>query len=1203
MRAGHRTGLVLWFLASMALAILLQQPIASAHFTLGKLTSTYRFHEHDFDPHLPGPTAYLWPGAGFAAITGTPDGLPPGYQTPWPSARPASAPSSWYQLEGTAYAPFGAILTSTPDHPNIGDLILGINFTSPHEILPEGVDIAYSGMYIYIPPEFGGIVSSQIVTSITNDYRQISVTVATQTDPFAPGWTRVSITSSSTGFIMAFRAGHDVNHDGVGYDDWYYVRLNGVIAPEIAGKYFFKILLRTTGKLSYSYPAASNPPSIENLYMPVQNWPVLLVKGEVDTAILYGTIRYGAWNQTLYGQSITTSGRVRAEGRALNPYTDQLMSRPVEARGYFNESARGHYEIEGLAPGVYDIYASAAGFPEQQISTDLTILRGQSLKLDGYLNPGPVVGGQIFSKSAFGEVPWSGLKPLRVEIYAMNDYTAGNLVSYSPMNLTGGRWGVYAAGNVSGASHNWTPNLPPTPTRVGFPWETGASYYADQTMFADSGPTCGDSPDPCSVPDGVGQAQFWWVDPNATFTNGGGSSGFLFRFGSKGIFGTPANMSGHVPQALATWINGLESGRYFLRVFVNGYIQSTSDGRYFREYYFDVATRDWAGDIFIPVDLFLTNVVNVTVHLHDLYGTLISNPIARPNSLLVELYDDNFSLVATNFTRILPGSSSATVLLSGLGLHGSNPDRRFSLYAYRGFGFQDYGIPPGIYHMKSYVEGYLQKDAEDITIGFGLGVINLSINLYRGTSFEVSLYSLDWEQPRIQRNWKWPRERISIQIYDYQGNLIDTQPFLVFLEQPNGTAHVGPLRFDGNHAIIASPGAEFLALLGTKPTAYSNGTYAFRALTYGYVQPEHVYVTGFEGNTTTDVRINLLIGANLTFNIKFRAEGIFSTVPFNMSMRIRVFNDVGDLVAAWLTGSADDVLNNAQLEAGLVQDPMTPALVRSIDPVNRDPSSLWWIPNGTSDLQVRLAGIPSPYLDPIFRNTTTRGIEASPTYTGVWIIEVDTVNWYKADSFYPLVPGLLQGESYHFIETERYPYGWTSDILSLNHLGPYSQHRRWLVPNTYLGSETSTIFSLDLNGYVQGQVVALTWSDETRTASWIRLQASNERGFSLVTYSLDGFFDMYLPHGVYSLTLTEWTTSSEGHKKIGPVQVQISLGQSVRSLNFVLEQSLLPLEESPSLLLILIAIIPLVALTPRKRSWKKASVSPSMPLDKPREGA
>jgi len=1153
-------------LASFLLGVIVA-PVAwqidpvSAHFTLGELTDAYRFHADDFDPHVPGPTAFLWPGAGYAAMIGSTSGLPPGYQSPWPGGNPPSALSSWYQLEGNSYAPFGAILTSTPDHPSIGDMILGINFTRPTEIIPAGTDVFYSGLYIYIPPEFAGITQSQIVTTITNDYSQISVSVASDVDPFAPGWTRVSISSSSTGFIMAFRENHDLDQDGVGYDDWYYIRMNGVIAPEIAGKYFFKIILRVTGTLSYSYPSSAAPPTPENLYMPVQNWPVVLVKGEVDPAVVYGTIRYGTWNQSLYGQPIPVSGRVRAVGQAMNPYTGQLTRRPVEARGFFNETARGHYEVEGLAPGLYDLYASGAGFPEQKIATGLVVRRGQSMKLDGYLNPGPVVSGRIFSKSSSGPYPWPGLKPIRVEIYATNEYTEGNLVTFSPLNLTGARWGVYASGNVSGVSYSWSPSAPPNPTRVAFSWTTGAGYYSDATMFAGSGPTCGGSPDPCGVPNGVSPGQFWWVDPSGVYTNGGGPNSFIFRFGWKGVYGTPTNMSGYVPQALASWVDGLHAGRYFVRVFVNGYVQTTPNGESFNEYYFEVSEHEWAGNIFIPIDIYVTSTVNVTVHLHSKKGSLAPDPISRPNSLLVELYDMDYNLVAMNFTQIVPGSSSAWVLLSGLGLHGSNPNRRFSLYAYRGFGFQDYGIPPTIYQMKVYVEGFLQEDVEHVTIGAGPGIVNISTNIYRGATFEVTLYSLDWQHPRIQRDWRWPGERIKIQIYNSTGVLIDTQPFLVFLQQPAGASTVGPLQFDGNHAIITMPGAEFLALLGTKPTAYATGIYTFKVSTYGYIQPVLADVVGFEGNATSDVRIDLVIGANITVNLKFKTEGIFSPVPFNMSMRLRVFDEGGDLVAAWMTGSADDVLNGLQLEVGLSQDPANPSFLKGIDPVHRDPSLVWWIPSGTKDLQITLAGIPSSYLDIVLENATTGGLKASPIYQGLWTIEADTVNWYHGETFYPPVPAMLQGESHHFIETEPYPYGWTGELLRPNHLGPYSQRKTWLVPNTYLGAEVSVSYSLDLNGYLQGQILGMTWTDEARSASWIGVYVAGARMLSATAYTLDGYYDMYLPPGEYEVKVTEWTSRSEGHRASDSIHVVVTEGQNVRSFDFVLDQSQIPIPE------------------------------------------
>src|SRR5208337_729584 len=106
------------------------------------------------------------------------------------------------------------------------------------------------------------------------------------------------------------------------------------------------------------------------------NWPVMLVKGEIDPAIITGTIRYGGYNSTLYGQPVGEAGRVWAKMETkLDPYTGtQVASCPAEdypgesqvlgctdAIGYWNTTAVGHYEVEGVASGVYTIYAEAAG--------------------------------------------------------------------------------------------------------------------------------------------------------------------------------------------------------------------------------------------------------------------------------------------------------------------------------------------------------------------------------------------------------------------------------------------------------------------------------------------------------------------------------------------------------------------------------------------------------------------------------------------------------------------------------------------------------------------------------------------------------------------------------------------------------------------------------------------------------------------------
>src|SRR5208337_243071 len=166
------------------------------------------------------------------------------------------------------------------------------------------------------------------------------------------------------------------------------------------------------GSSCFSRPFPGEAPT---QFLPTQNWPVVLVKGEIDPAIITGTIRYAGYNQSLYSQPIQEAGRVYAKMTTrLDPYTGQVRSDlpTVDAVGYFNATAHGHYEVEGLAPGVYDLYASAAGYPQTLIQSGFTVLKGQSLHFDGYLQPGPVIHGNVFTKHQFGDEPW----PLIVEI-------------------------------------------------------------------------------------------------------------------------------------------------------------------------------------------------------------------------------------------------------------------------------------------------------------------------------------------------------------------------------------------------------------------------------------------------------------------------------------------------------------------------------------------------------------------------------------------------------------------------------------------------------------------------------------------------------------------------------------------------------------------------------------------------------------------
>src|SRR5208337_3285001 len=87
-----------------------------------------------------------------------------------------------------------------------------------------------------------------------------------------------------------------------------------------------------------------------------------------------------------------------------------------------------------------------------------------------------------------------------------------------------------------------------------------------------------------------------------------------------------------------------------------------------------------------------------------------------------------------------------------------------------------------------------------------------------------------------------------------------------------------------------------------EPTAFPPGEYNLGAFTYGYVQdqPVSIYVTNTQ---IADVRLNLVVGVNITLNILFKKEHVITPTSANMSARIRIFNDQGELVGEWLSSN------------------------------------------------------------------------------------------------------------------------------------------------------------------------------------------------------------------------------------------------------------------------------------------------------------
>jgi len=467
-----------------------------AHYTLGKQGNNgpeYRMGSTTDtmpDDHVPGHLAYVSPG--------------------W-----------FYQTPGQQlnyYSPQGAIITDTS-----GGLFFLINVSDTRQGEAGDINITREAnlwrgnwLYIAIPPEFGvpeGWETNEgnvVVTSLSNDYSTIKTGKFGATHSRAPGWWYVAFSAwtkpadDARGWL--YSAGNDPYRDRQS-DGCYWVWIGGLTAPSCAGKYFFKLF--------YTDPAWLYNPWESYIDFPAENYPTLVVKGELDPGYISGRIRYGGsfYYGYYYGEPIWKPGRVRAEGEAIDPITNEPTGRKVCGVGYFNASANGFYEIEGLAPGIYTLTAEAKGFPPVTLATQITVKRGQSIHgIDIYVYPGAKINLKVNSKCPTGAVEfpdWVSMGTSDVgDKLAWSDYPIADYyveVKDSEGNLVAAQYGTW--------------NLTETVEyngRLYFP-----VFFGDETSYEG--------------------ADIVW--------------------------------DGHIPDEMADYVSGMEAGVYYAYIYVFGYVQ------------------------------------------------------------------------------------------------------------------------------------------------------------------------------------------------------------------------------------------------------------------------------------------------------------------------------------------------------------------------------------------------------------------------------------------------------------------------------------------------------------------------------------------------------------------------------------------------------------------------------------------------------
>ena len=764
------------------------------------------------------------------------------------------SPGLLYQpldVQGNYYSPNGSILTDT-----VGPLYFYINISDPANLSDSnqpGLDISWEEhsarsrwLYIAIPPEFTPAADTpsswRVVTSITSDYHFIKTGKLASDHPIAPGWhyiaiTAPNVTDPTTGKSAnyLYPASEDPFKDRQPWKkpDWrwgmYEIVAFDMKAPSCAGKYFFKVFYTKTLLYNIYEQYESFPP---------ENYPQLVVKGEVDPGYITGRVRYAGHSSYYYGQfygeGVFSPGHVFANGTALDPVTNEPTGRPVCGWGWFNATAEGYYEMEGLAPGVYTLTACTAGFVPQTLPTQITLKRGQSLHgIDIYLHPSCKFNLTIYSKCPTGPVDWP-------------HYTTFGTPT-TPLGEVGKKLATL---------------YPPDPEPLlGYPY----SYYYIELYDLQGN-------------------RMTWIDGffDITQANAQQIPTFTAFFGNPACYsGVEIGWDGHVPDANAHFTCGLIPGTYTVKAWVFGYWQA-------REYQISCPSVEFPGQSSIEMDLFKGGVINVTIHWHDQELPSAEVLPDQNGPLIIEAYDSDGVVRAWNFTdfKSTPITSAYSLQLIGIG---PSPHR---------WKLPPRGMPEGTYTIKAWYRGYVQQEFPQHTVQYCTNG-SLSFHLIKGARIDATVYSRDCQDPTQPVNWVHPPAQLRLYVFDEAGNWV-AGGYYDYKRQKAGTDFIQFLGLAGHENTYTDFLRSDLRPRGI-PTgiyilkAYTVGYYQMQDVEIWAQKGTST------GDTPIYLLVGAEIRVAIDFKTELLPAQLPNDV-WSYQFRIEAFDEDGNLIAANITG-------------------------------------------------------------------------------------------------------------------------------------------------------------------------------------------------------------------------------------------------------------------------------------------------------------
>jgi hypothetical protein len=335
-------------------------------------------------------------------------------------------------------------------------------------------------------------------------------------------------------------------------------------------------------------------------------------------------------------------------------------------------------------------------------------------------------------------------------------------------------------------------------------------------------------------------------------------------------FNGTVELDGHVPQDRAVYVSGLETGDYYVKAFVNGYVQKDIVA---------VHVQDYSRDISVSLDLWRSGWFQVTVFFRNSEnGHTAPTPVG--DVLTLNAYQLDGTLRGSNSTFVPEGSQTWTMEITGI----LSEFRTMGRLTRASGG--DYGFPSGTYMIEASFPGYVQTLIPEVAIGEGCSSTSLGLNLVRGGALQIMVRSINSASPPQEVSWQCPGATMRIELTGSRGDVY-TGTAQQLADASETTANVTELPAD---------------------------TYLVRAYTVGYIFSGDYSVSVSLGSVS-GIAVDLLRATKIEITLQFRTAG--ETAPIetylydltHVPVRIEAYDTLGLLAAANATYILSGVSN------------------------------------------------------------------------------------------------------------------------------------------------------------------------------------------------------------------------------------------------------------------------------------------------------